>query len=70
MNQATTILTRSGTAHATEQKGEHGGEGQGAAAGEKPRGESASLHKILRIQEVSQPVYDVCIFRPSWESLN
>jgi len=58
------------TAHATEQEREHGGEGQRAAAGEELGRKSVGFKKFLRIQEVSQPVYDMGIFRPSWKSLN
>lgn len=59
-----------GTAYATEQEREHGGEGQRAAAGEELGREPVGLQKFLRIQEVGQPTYDMGIFRPSWKSLN
>ena len=57
-----------GAAYAREQKGAHGGEGQRTAARDETRCEAAGLQKILRIQEVGQPVYDMSIFRPSWKS--
>lgn len=58
------------TAHTTEQKPEHGGEGQHAAAGEELGCKAVGFNKFLRIQEVGQPCYDEGIFILSCKSLN
>ena len=56
------------TTNTAEQEREHGGEGQRTAAGEELGGESAGFKKFIRVQEVGQLIYYICIFRSSYKT--